>query len=333
MQKYIDIVKKELTKYMSTILEKDYNKDIFEEFLKRYIEVRYYNVAENIDKKESLRNVVLSELEKKKNSLIKKYDKEKIENMYEAFCYIIYFDNVGTHKDIQIVVDKIVELRKEKLKKKENKTFEKNFKGLIKQYNILKEEYIGKFEVDYFKLKNKKIENSNLNITSLGYNIKFPKTFKVTAIQKVYKEEAVREDKMFVEYNMVKAKILRDIIKGDFNKEYILEFETAVLSKKNKSARILSIIENEFLKEKINLLIEYKKFTEDTKNDIYALMRQGYKIAVKLDETTKTADEKILNRLDVFSYILIDEKQDYSSLNKAKLNSKKIVKIKKGEKI
>ena len=325
MQKYVDIVKKQLTKYMSIILEKEYDKNIFEEFLKAYIEVRYYNVDEKMSKKENLRKIVLSELENKKNSLMKKYDNKKLENMFEIWGYIIYFDNVGTYKDVKNVIEKIVEFRKQKLNKKEDKIFTKNFKGLIDEYNTLKQEYINKFEVEYFKLKNKKIENSNLTLTSLGYNIKFPKTFKVSAIQAVYKEDFMQEDKMLVEYNMVKSKVLKDIIKGDFNKEYLVDFQTTVLSKKSKLARILSIIENEFLKEKINLLIEYKNFTENTKNEIYDLMRQGYRIAVKLDET---ADEKSLNRLDVFSYILIDEKATYyKKLVNAKLDSNKIVKI------
>lgn len=327
VEKYIGIVKKELSKYVVTIFEKDYDKNIFEEIFKSYINTRYYNSDEKIKKKEDLRKVVLNELEKEKKNLLRKYDKVKVTNMCEIFTYIIYFDNVGSYKKIENIINKIVDFRIEKLNKEENKTFSKTFGKVVHEYNNLKEEYIKKFEVDYFKLRNKKTAKDNLILTTLRYNIEFPKAFTSAIIEEVYNTEVTKEDKLLVEYNMVNAMLLKDIIKGEFYKEYLVEFTTTVLNKKSKLARMLKIINDENLKERINLLIDYKEFNEDIKSELYALMRQGYKIAVKLDEKDKL-DEQQINRLNVFSYILINDKLNYyNNLMKVKEISKKVVKV------
>lgn len=328
MQKYVEIVKKELTKYMSITLERNYNKSIFDEFMQTYISIRYYNSDEKIGKREEIRKIILDELEHKKKSLMTKYDNKKVDNTYEVFEQIIYFDNVGRYKNVQDIIDKIVQIRQEKLNKNDNKVFIKSLKEQIKEYSKLKEEYLNKFDVDYFKLRSKKIVGSDLNLTSLGYNIKFPETFKKTAIQEVYKDKAVREDRMLVEYNMVKAKVIRDIIKGEFNKKYLVEFETSVLSKESKTMRILNIIEDEAIMERVHLIIEYKKYTDKTKEDIYKLMRSGYKIVVKIDDSLNLEDEKAINNLDVFSYILVGQNSDYyKKLKNVKKISKKIIEV------
>jgi len=326
MQKYIEITKKELSKYMLTIFEKEYDKNIFEDIFKRYIDVRYYDINQKIKKKEDLRKEVLSELQEQRKILVKKYDKLKVTNMCEAFEYIIYFDGVGKYKQIENVITKIVEFREAKLNKKENKEFIKILNKLIQEYSTLKQEYITKFETNKFKLNNKKTGKNNLILTTLRYNLEFPKAFKASIIEEVYNSGITKEDRLLVEYNLLNNMLLKDIIKGDFYKEYLIEFEIALLNKKSKLSRVLKIIENEDLKEKINLLIEYKDFTNNNKNDIYSLMRQGYKIAVKLDEEDKKLDEKQINRLNVFSYILIKDKTTHSKeLTKIKEISKKVV--------
>jgi len=328
MQKYIEIVKKELTKYMSITLERSYNKSIFEEFMQTYIKIRYYNSDDKIEKREQFRKTILNELENQKKSLMTKYDNKKVDNTYDVFEQIIYLDNVGKYQNVQDIIDKLVKIREEKLNKNDNKEFIKNLKAAIKEYSKLKTGYLNKFDVEYFRLKNKKITGTNLSLTSLGYNIKFPATFKKAAIQAVYKEKAVREDRMLVEYNMVKAKVIRDIIKGEFNQKYLVEFETSVLSKGNKTMRTLNTIENEAIMERVNLVIEYKEFTEKTKEDIYKLMRNGYKIIAKIDDSLNLEDEKAINNLDVFSYILVENNSTYyNKLKNVKKISKKIIGI------
>ena len=326
IQKYVEITKKELSKYMSTIFEKDYDKNIFEDIFKNYINVRYYDINQKIKKKEDLRKEVLSELQEQKKILVKKYDKIKVNNMCEAFEYIIYFDNVGKFKQIENIITKIVEFREEKLNRKESKEFTKTLNKLVQEYSILKQEHITNFETKNFKLNNKKTGKNNLILTTLRYNIEFPKAFKASIVEEVYNSGITKEDRILVEYNLLNNMLLKDIIRGDFYKEYLIEFEVALLNKKSKLSRVLKIIGNEDLKEKINLLIEYKDFTNNNKSDIYSLMRQGYKIAVKLDEEDKKLDEKQINRLNVFSYVLIKDKTIYSKeLTKVKQISKKVV--------
>lgn len=328
VQKYIQIVKKELAQYICIIFEKDNDKNIFEDLFETYTNVRYFNDNEKIKRKEDLRKIVLAELEKQRKNLIKKYDKIKLTNMCEAFGYIIYFDNVGSFRKIDTVMDKIVEFREQKLNKTDSKSCVKELMQAIQQYNNLKQEYLKKFESEYFKLRNKKTTNSNLIQTTLRYNIDFPKAYTLSTIEEMFNTGITKEDKLLIEYNMLNAMLLKDVIKGEFCKEYLIEFVTTILTKKSKLNRVVKVLSDDSLKERINLLIDYKEFTNENKDEIYSLMRQGYKIAVKLDNETELTDNRELSRLNVFSYILINEKAiSYSKLNTIKEISKKIVKM------
>ena len=327
IQKYTEIVKKELAKYMASILEKEYDKTIFDELFEYYVNIRYYDIDGKKKKKEDLRKVVLRGLDKEKKKLLEKYDKQKVIYMLEMFEYIIYFDNVGSYRNIENIINPIIEFRKYNLNKKDDKTFAKAFSKLVEENTKLKQEYIEKFEFKNFKLTTKKLGNKKTNLITLKYNINFPEAYKKTIIDQIYNSGVTKEDRLLVEYNMLNAILLKDIIKGQFNTEYLVEFATSLLKKKSKLSRVLKILYDENNKERINLLIDYKEFTEETKNEIYSLMRQGYKIAVRLEDKDELNEQQI-NRLNVFSYVLINDKSIcYNDIIKVKELSKKIIKI------
>ena len=68
----------------------------------------------------------------------------------------------------------------------------------------------------------------------------------------------------------------------------------------NKS--LLNIINNPAIQDKINLKITYSEFCNN-KEEIYNLMRNGYRFAVILDETF-TPDYINIEKLQVFNFII-----------------------------
>ena len=71
----------------------------------------------------------------------------------------------------------------------------------------------------------------------------------------------------------------------------------------------MKIINNLAIQDKISLKIRYEQFNKN-KEQIYELMRNGFKIAVILDSTVNTERTEI-ERLNIFSYILINKDASY----------------------
>ena len=114
----------------------------------------------------------------------------------------------------------------------------------------------------------------------------------------------VNEDKLIVEYYLSVLQILKDIIKQNFKRKYIVEFAPTLLKKTKKIKSILNIIDNPIIQEKISLKIKYEQFIEN-KETIYELMREGYKISVVLDNSFE-ATFKDIEVLKMFQFVIIN---------------------------
>ena len=77
--------------------------------------------------------------------------------------------------------------------------------------------------------------------------------------------------------------------------------------------------------------IRYEKFMEN-KEAIYELMREGYKIAIILDDSFEV-DFKNLESLDMFKFIIINKDfEKYKEFNKIKSKKKKNSTLRPGDK-
>ena len=236
-------------------------------------------------------------------------NEDLIENMAVFFFYIVYFDKVTPYKNLDKIINNITTLRK-KILNKENEDFRQNLFDLVQDDSKEKEQLLSTFESNEFFLKISNYENtSNVYRVNLKYNIEFPEIYSTIAIEKAFNMTTVSEDKLFVEYYMISVKILNDILKGNFKKQYILEFSDTLLKKKQKMNRLMKIINNLAIQDKISLKIRYEQFNKN-KEQIYELMRNGFKIAVILDSTVNTERTEI-ERLNIFSYILINKDASY----------------------
>lgn len=322
---YIEIVKGEFKNYITIIYEKkEYNEIIFKQFLDKYIEERYLKVLSVKDKKQSLRKNILNEFLKLEKN-IKKQSKDEFKIMNNIFSIIIYLDGVGS-LDTKKVIEKLEIIRSEELNISESKEFEKSLLQEIKIEKENKSQLIEKYETKYFKLKIDKLnQESNAYKTFLKHRIKFPEMYSNKIIEQMFNTGITNEDKLLIEYNLINLHILKDSIKGIYNRNYIVEFQATLLEKKSKLHRIISQLNNEYVKEKVSFEITTDEFISDNKSNIYDLMRKGYRFSIVIKEDFYTED---IEKLDVFSYIIISSKhKQYNAIKQNKIINKKIISI------
>lgn len=312
MVEYLKINKNFVTQYIKTVLGKMYNKKITDEFYKAYVEQRYYYVDEQLGRT-NIKTAILKKIDKTKRKLISedKDNKTKINETAFFYNYVLYFDNVINSRNINKVIMQIVE-QKSKKTGKEEPELQKNIYDLYIKYQKEIQNFLQKFNTTKFELELKKCNCSkDVKTVVLKQKIKIPLLYSDFAIEKAMETEPIVEDKCLVEYYLIANKILNDILKCDTQKEYIVEFPISILSKKQKTKRLLEIINFTLMQSKIILKIDYKNFN-DNKETIYQLIQQGYKFCINIDEDCEISSND-MKRLENFAYILVKNIAKYKN--------------------
>ena len=317
MNKYIEITKKQISTYLKLVFEKQYNKRYNDIYTEKYINSRYYNFFNDNDENTTIRKIVLEELRKTQEYLISTdlQEKEIIEKIHIFFCYFLYFDDVVYCKDVKIKISQIAKLRK-KILNKECEEFEENLYREMITLNDEKEKLLSNFDTDEFSLKIKNYKTvKNIYRVILKQNIKFPIEYSELAVNKVFNVGIINEDKLIIEYYLITVQIIKDIIRQNFKKQYIVEFAETLLSKPKKILGILNVIDNSAIQDKISLKVRYEYYLEN-KEKIYELMREGYRFAIILDNSFEV-DYKNMENLKMFKYVLLNrESKQYSKIMK-----------------
>ncbi len=325
--KYIELTKKEIISYLKLVFGNKFVKKYSDMYIKKYIEIRYYNFYD-YDTSRTLRKKILDNLRDLAEELCIDHieDREIIDQMCIFFYYILYFDNVSRVKSIEQTIEKIYKLRKRVLEKEEEE-FKKELYNIVKEYKKEKEQLLDRFNQEEFfiKLTNypKKL---NIYRVNLKYNIKFPLVYSEFAINKAFNIGLINEDKLLIEYYLVANRVLKDVLKQNFTREYILEFTDKLLDKPNKLKNLLNIIDNNAIKDKVSIKLKYETFIEN-KEKIYELMRNGYKITIILDNSFKP-DYKNIESLATFKYVIINrDLKKYKEIISYKKRIKNIIEI------
>ena len=225
------------------------------------------------------------------------------------FKYVLYFDGAFECDSVRKLISEIKMFRLIELKLSDS-----NFES--KLYNMLEEDLIAKknfldsfsdknFTMNYLKLKDK------IFYCVLDHNLKFSKLYSDYAIEKVFSNKVISEQKLFVSYSLACVKALEDIIKGDFDKIYILDYVFSLVSKPKKNQRLLKTIDNDIIKEKLVLKIKYSDYLTNHEA-VYELTRNGFKIALEIDSSFEFTDEN--NKLlKIFAYIITSDSKLYDS--------------------
>ena len=319
MNEYMKLTRKNMTQYMKIIFDNKFDKDIFESLLESYMNARYYDL--NGDKSENtLKAEILSEIEKKKVELKDEDNWEILDYMCAFFGYIIYFDKVIPNKSVDKTIESINNLRK-RLLQKENDIIE-SLANCFKESQEAIDNLLKKYESTdfYLKMTNFNTYKTAYNVV-LQYSFSMPKVFSAFAIEKALNTGTIEEDKLFVEYSLVTIQIIKDIIKGNFKKQYIVTLSDTLFKKKQKLDRLLNQIDNLAVQDKLNFKIQHKVLLKN-KEQVYELMKRGFRFAVLLDETF-VSDTVEIEKLNMFNFVLLSgDIEGYYSIieNKNKLN-------------
>lgn len=327
LEKYIEITTREINEYMKLIFENMYLKRISDKYIYAYLDVRFYNFYHK-DENLTFRKNFMNAIKQAEQRILIQFpdDKKIIENMAIFYYFILYFDKISYRKGLEENIDKLYKLRM-KLLKKQDEEFKEKFYKTYQKYVEEKEQFILKFETENFFLKITDYKNAkNVNRVVLKYNIKFPKIYSTWALERTFSSGIISEDKLNVEYSLISALVIKDIMRGNFKKQYIVEFIPSLLKKSKKLKSILNIINNPAVQDKVSLKIKYQDF-EENKEEVYELMRNGYRFAIIIDDTMDTS-YATLQKLNAFSYILISrELKRYEAIMADKVVLRNIIEI------
>lgn len=309
-KEYIDFSKKNIIKYLKVILEKYYNKTLVDSLLEEYISVRYYNNEERKFKSlEANLNYYLKEKSKVLNSDADEEMSFRIKNTFYLFKYILYFDNVLECESLKEKILEIDEFRNETLCLNDM-LFVDNFYKLVKENELRKAKYLKSFDNEKFILDVFKTNNSKVNKLKLNNTIKFNKIYSDYSIDKVYNEGIVNEQKIFILYYLSSLLILKNVINGEYDKNYIIDFPISIFDKEQKLNRLINIIDNELVKNNIIIRFKYSDYFL-YKEKISIWIKEGFQIAIEIDDKYNYDDSSKI-WLDIFKYIIIDKnKQNY----------------------
>lgn len=314
IDKYIKFIKDYLTEYFKLIVKDKYKKIVYNEMLNTYIDIRYFNkydkkykqIEKNIEYyiQENLRTLIEED-----NKLVK-----NVNELYYFFWYLLYLDNTLEYDNLDKLIDKIIIDRKEKLDLNDDIT--KELKSLVKESEKKKNNFFNEYLSDTFNLELKSTNIKNVYNVLLSYNIKFPKIYSSYSINRVFKSDIISEDMCFIEYNLISKIVLDNILNKEYLKEYLVDFPFIIISKKEKTNRLLNIITNDLIRENVIIKVTYEYYTK-YKSFISDLIKDGVKFAVIIDDTFDYEESSII-WLNIFTYI-ITNKDDVTSFDKNKV--------------
>ena len=324
---YIELTKKQITDYLRLVFGNKFIRKYCDIYIKKYIDIRYYNFYD-YDTSRTLRKKILDYLRDTAKELCidNIEDRVVIDQMCVFFYYVLYFDKVTYFKDIRKTIEKIAKLRK-RILEKEDGDFEKNLYVSVRDYKIQKEKLLETLDSDEFFIKLTNYpQKINVYRVNLKYNLKFPQVYSEFAINKAFNVGLVNEDKLLIEYYLTTKRVLEDVLKQNFTRQYVLEFTDKLLSKPNKLKNLLNIINNMAIKDKVSLKIKYESFIKE-KEKIYDLMRDGYKITIILDNSFEI-NYKNIESLSVFKYVIVNrDLKNYNEIINYKKRIKNIIEI------
>ena len=306
---YISYSKKCLQKYAKKIIGSEYNQEIFDVFLKVYIDARYYNAAKDYENG-FLLNIVYN-LREQYDRLTGGKEDKKIEYAFKVFKFLLYFDNVREAESAKKIIDEIEDFRKNELDISGHKNFKTDFFNLVQEDLISKKVFLESFSSKDFSVALELTNVNELYNCVLESNLQFPTLYDKKSIKKIFKSKDLDEDKLLIQYLDVSSKALFDVIKGDFLRKYLVEFSPTLFAKPIKMEKSLVIMDNDIAKEKIIIKITFSDFLNN-KEKVYSKIRVGYKFALIIDEEFSFSVED-QEYLKIFKYFIISSNSSFKN--------------------
>ena len=324
INEYIEFQRKTIGFCIKKIIEDYFVEEYFNELFSIYVDARYYdyyNYSSN-----DLENNICKLLRKKALELMQDNTEEnnaKIKEILFSFNFVLYLDEVKTIDKNSTFINYVYKYRKELLNKDEVefKTFLLKY---IEDNRDKRDKFINKFTCHDFFVKFFSTTKTGVFDVSLNYRLEFPKLYSDYAIDRVFNTGVVGEDKLSIEYIFITLRVLDDVRACVFDKNYLLEFAPSLLEKKTKIEGILEIINNDCVKDKVSLKIDYDTY-KTYKDNIFDMMKEGYSFAIMLNDENILSDS-YFDSLEMFKYIILNNDSKYCHMMSS---NDKIMKVNK----
>lgn len=300
IKEYVDFSQKNLKTYTKNIMSNHYDEDIFNRFLSAYINIRYY------DQEPSMGLTLSSHLNYYLTKIYNEDKNIKAKFILELFKKYYYIENVidfDYSNEVKSYAELINKIRIEKVGI-DDSSFTKSFERLLIDNKRKKDNYISAFDSNDFSLKINKIKDNIYDI-DIENSVTIPKIFSEYAINQVWNNKLITENKLEVEYYLINNLLLKNIINRNFDNDYLVDIAISLFEKNKKLQRLLNIFDNDIGRDRIIMKICYGDFIAN-KEIILSLIKRGYNFAIILDdEYIKDNSNKSI--LDVFKYIIIND--------------------------
>ena len=306
LEEYLKFEKNNITQFAKEIISDFYDENLFNSLLNVYIENRYYNYycENNITFDDNIMNHLEKEFLNFTEGMEKEEKRKLIEN-YLVFNFVLYFDGVSNIENS--IFFTLLKKYRMKLFNIDDKLFQENISKFIYNTNKKREKFYKMFETKDFYLEETATNMNNVTDVVLRYNIDFPKIYSEYAIDRVFESNTICEEKMFVEYQLVTLNILKNLRNCDFDKNYLVEFPESLLENKEGLNSLLSGFNDDCFKNQSVFKIKYEDYCKHG-NDIKEMIKDGYLLAIELDEEEDIEDLIIFN---IFKYIIVDKDSKY----------------------
>ena len=328
MQTYLNKTELFLKDFNKIFFQGEYDKEIEQRYIETYIDARIYNFGE--EKQRFFYRRIFASLINTKREIKKQNPRinEKIlENMLKIYQFVFYIDGVRQMQDLKEFCKLICNKRVNKFEYPKTVGLDERFYRLSKDYLDWKYKFFKTYETDDFELDIQKyVLIDNTYKVDLKYNFKIPYIYSEKAIDEVFNEGTINEDKLIIEYTLLTMVCIEDINKGNFQKKYIVNFAKSLYEKEKKIKQVLRILDDQAIQDKIFLKINYQDFLKN-KYVIYEFMKDGFRFAIFLDDEN-ISDYMELKKLDMFKYIIIPKQNKNCDIIKGyenELNSKLII--------
>ena len=310
---YIEADKRYLREYINLVTEKKINSKIRNMILDTYTNIRYYDACEHV-KKTLIDNIEYHVIENYIKLFKEKDNRANIPYIVDSLIIIRYvilleMSVIGNNKNLQNQVVSYEENIKGKYR--DTQVLINDLIKKIKDENRKKEKYINGLLSNDFSVTKRNTNINDVFEIFLNTSIKVPDLYSEVAVSRVYNSDAIYEDRTLVFYFLISREILIDMINGKHSYKYIAAFPASIVTKHNKLLNLLKVIDGDYLRDRVILKVNYKDYLEQ-KEEFDKLIHEGYSLAVIIDD--EFDDNVVL--LNVFTYILLDEKADQKKFKK-----------------
>ena len=168
-------------------------------------------------------------------------------------------------------------------------------------------------QTSLFSIKYSKINNSKIYGAKIEHNLSFSKVYSDYIIEKTYNEGIVAEDKLAVLLNILSTNIVNNMLDGNFSLKYLIYIPFDLYEKTTKIGNIFEMFEDEFAKNSIIVLLNYREFNKKS-TIIKNFIKKGYKFAINIGSSiVKESDLEIMYIVD---YIFIENEEERKQIPK-----------------